>query len=234
MGLFLIPMFVCFVARILKIRCTFSSYVPTLKKCERGLEATKMQNFIFSWNRLHPWLFINHWLSSFQKDMVFFSLAASVYLIQRDMDTRIQYAVQMDEKSVMKEVLQNIRFFVTLWQGIKMMKVNWEIAVNMMLPIKIFKTQLLDAILLSWVKSYVCDMDYCAPTMVGDQGLLASNMEDFVEFVMILCQLMLSLATLYFALSLSFFSGLFASPLPIISTYGHLPRWYCAPVMIGD
>lgn len=68
-------------------------------------------------------------------------------------NTRIYDALNGDEKSIIKEVLHNIRFFVMSWhgidmtkvnweswQGIKMTKVKWEIAINLGLPMKIFKT----------------------------------------------------------------------------------------------
>lgn len=111
----------------------FLQYTFSKERVEGCFETVEVQRL----HSLLDWLQQNHWSSKFQKDLIYFALATTVYSIWRERNQRFHHSTHRDEQSIIMEIFLNIRYFTTSWKNNKM-KENSELAINLGLLMKIF------------------------------------------------------------------------------------------------
>lgn len=92
----------------------------------------------FQWDSLLGWLLNYNWCSNFQKDLVYLSLAITVYHLWKERNQRFHTNTTRSEDFILGEVLQSIRLAVSSWRKVRKTHNNWDIALNLGLHISIF------------------------------------------------------------------------------------------------
>lgn len=102
------------------------------------LTTLNCRTFTFSWEQIQDWILNSRWSSTFQKDLVFLALSIVVYSIWRERNQRFHKRIKKNIQTTTNETLQNIRLCVYSWRKVRKSHTNWEIALNLSLPMKIF------------------------------------------------------------------------------------------------